>query len=158
MSGLQYQQAYKDSQDEMIKTAVAFAKNIFDKAWDMAKIKDHIDGASVDAAEEIGFKDGEYDWMTVDEAVKQGYLDKRSEFSKARERDMVKVHRETREIKATYDMTEMSITQHGQHGIIDPPEELVEAIRDIESGKTKEPYDREGLKQQVIKLYTKNLK
>jgi len=153
--GVQYQQIYKDAQPHMIKEAVAFAERVFDAAWDTAKIQEHIDGASIDSAEEIGFSDGDYDWMTVDEAVKRGYLQKRSEYSKANERDLVKYNRTTKEIEATADVTEMSIAQHGQHGIIEPPKELKDAIKNIEKGD--EAPNKAALKQQVISLYTKQI-
>jgi hypothetical protein len=155
MSAVQYQQAYKDAEPEMVREAVNFAKEVFDKAYDTAKIQEHIDGLAVDAAEEIGFKDGEYEWMTVDEAVKRKHVSAKSGFSKANERDMVKYNAKTGEVEATFDVTEQSIMQHGQHGVIKPPQELVDAIKDIEAGD-KAP-DKQALKQQVIKMYTKNL-
>jgi len=155
MDAVQYQQAYKNSSPDMVREAVNFAKEVFDKAYDTAKIQEHIDGLSVDAAEEIGFKDGDYEWMTVDEAVKQKHVSAKSGFSKANERDMVKYNTKTGEIEEVYDVTEQSIITHGQHGVIKPPQELVDAIKEIEAGD-KAP-DKQALKQQVIKMYTKNL-
>tara|TARA_Y100000310_G_scaffold338483_1_gene428239 strand:+ start:724 stop:2421 length:1698 start_codon:yes stop_codon:yes gene_type:complete len=150
LTGPQYQARYKQAQPMMVRTAVKFAKEIFDGALDIAKLEEHFDSSFADSAEEMGFKDGDYSYMSIDEAVKKGYMEAKSSASKARERDMVKLDKNNN-VVATWDVTEQGITQHGQHGIIDPPKELIEAIKAIEGG-TASPH-MEGIRQSVIKMY-----
>jgi hypothetical protein len=105
-------------------------------------------------AEEIGFSEGGFDYMTVDVAIKKGFLDARTDSSKANNRDMVKVLNGV--VQATYDVTERSIQDVGQHGITrKPPDALVQAIKDIEEGGG---VDKQLLKKQVMAMYVGQIK
>lgn len=154
LTGPQFQARYKQAQPNMVKSAVKLAKEIFDGALDVAKLEEHFDSTFADSAEEMGFKDGDYSWMTVDEAVKKGYMEARSDASRANNRDMVKLDN-SNNVVSTYDVTEMGISQHGQHGVIEPPKELIKAIKEVEGG-TKNP-DMEGIRQGIVKMYVNSI-
>jgi hypothetical protein len=154
MSGVQYQQVYSNTEPLLIKHAKKFAEEIFEDSYDVATIQKHFEDSSVDIAEEIGFSKGGFDYMTVDVAIKKGFLDARTDSSKANNRDMVKVLNGV--VQATYDVTERSIQDVGQHGITrKPPDALVQAIKDIEEGGG---VDKQLLKKQVMAMYVGQIK
>jgi ribulose bisphosphate carboxylase small subunit len=154
MTGVQYQQVYSNTEPLLIKHAKKFAEEIFEDSYDVATIQKHFEDSSVDIAEEIGFSEGGFDYMTVDMAIKKGFLDARTDSSKANNRDMVKVKDGV--VQATYDVTERSIQDVGQHGITrKPPDALVQAIKDIEKGGG---VDKQLLKTQVMKMYVGQIK
>ena len=153
MTGLQYQKVYTNTESDLAQEAVAFAKRMFDNSWDIAEIQEHFEDVSVESPEEIGYKDGEFEWKTVDQLPDDVKV--KSEFSKARNRDIVKYNVETNTIEAIYDVTEQSIEKVGQHGLATkPPKELVDAIKDIKKGGG---VDKKLLKEQVIKMYESNI-
>ena len=145
-------QIYSRMEGQLVGEAAKLAEEVFDIALsEVEKNLDAGEGGS-DAAEEIGFKDGEFEYMSHDAAMKNPQLVKqlkKQALSAANPRDMVII--KNGQIVGTRDVTEMPIDKIGQHGIVSVPRELTKAIQDVKAGGGE---DMQKLKQGVIKMFT----
>ena len=147
----QFGQIYNKMEPRLVAEAANLAEEIFDISLDA--VEKELKGADgTDAAEEIGFSDGEFTYMSHAEAMKQypeqaGSI-KSQTMSRANPRDIVVV--KDGQIVGTRDVTEMPLTGKGQHGIFNVPRELKEAIKEVKGDGRKTA----ALRQAVIKMFT----
>ena len=150
MTGPQFLNVFSRKKGDMIAYAEQLAKDVFAQSWDIAKIQKEIKLAGELVAEEIGFEAGGFKYVSVNQAIKDGHKLQASESSQANIRDMVKIDAEGK-IVASFDVTEMLITQKGQHGITqEPHDDLIKAIAEIDPDSDKK---MEKLRQGVIKMF-----
>ena len=147
----QFGQIYSRTEPKLIAMAANLAEEIFDISVDA--IEQELKAADgTDAAEEIGFSDGEFTYMSHTEAKKlypdQAHKIENQAMSRANPRDLVVVKDGV--IKGTRDVTEMPLTGKGQHGIFNIPPELKEAIKEVKGDGRKTA----ALRQAVIKMFT----
>lgn len=155
MNGPQFQHAYSRAEGEMVSYAKELAEKVFDQSWDVALLEKHIAEGGEDVAEEMGFTVGDFEYMSVEAAIKDGHKLQVSKSSAANNRDMVKVNKKTGQIEASFDVTEQVITQTGQHGITETlPKDLIEVIKDL---NPKNKGQMEKLRQGVIKMFVKQI-
>jgi len=144
-------QIYNKMEPRLVAEAAALAEEIFDISVD--EVEKELKAADgTDAAEEIGFSDGEFTYMSHTEAMKM-YPDqadkiKKQSMTRANPRDMVVV--KDGQIVGTRDVTEMPISKTGQHGITNVPPELKEAIKEVKGDGRRTA----KLRQAVIKMFT----
>jgi hypothetical protein len=144
-------QIYNKMEPRLVAEATALAEEIFDISVDEVE-KELRAADGTDAAEEIGFSDGEFTYMSHAEAMKM-YPDqadkiKKQSMSRANPRDMVVI--KDGQIVGTRDVTEMPLTKVGQHGITNVPPELKEAIKEVRGDGRRTA----KLRQAVIKMFT----
>ena len=170
----EFSQIYSRSEGNMIQTARAMAKEVFEKAqtelaeeevqkaiaeWNENQT---VRGAKGNKAamspEEIGFKAGEYEYIEYKTAMKNPELAKQldavSADSKAQPRDMVKIKNGV--VEGTMDVTEVGLSDEGQHGVIKVPEGLKKAIKDVEQAG--EGGDMAELKKGVEQMFISAIK
>jgi hypothetical protein len=154
---------YSKQEGMLVKEANKMANEIFDIA--VGEVEKNIGdpnrksgvGGEM-ASEEMGYKYGDFEYMSMAEAKSRykgneelmAQLDRVSSSSKANDRDLVKIKDG---VVSTADVTEQAMTQKGQHGIMEVPKELKEAIKAVKEGGDK---DMELLRQAVVSMYTKN--
>ena len=182
----QFQRIYTGAEGKMIESAKAMATKMFNDAILVAEIQESVVEAldmwgkegkiqvadfnranefESMSAEEIGYEAGAYTYIPYNIAMKHAkyagvaaQLDKISGDSFAQPRDMVKIKDGV--VVETSDVTEMSITQLKQHGIVNVPKELLKAIKDVRKeggghagfGKGSTPNTME-LKKQVQDMF-----
>ena len=144
-------QIYSRAEPKLIAEAKALAEEVFDVS--VKEIEKELKGAKgTDAAEEIGFSDGEFTYMSHAEAMKlypdQADSIRKQSMSRANPRDMVVV--KDGQIVGTRDVTEMPIDKAGQHGITNVPQELKDAIKEVKGDGRRTA----ALRQAVIKMFT----
>ena len=145
-------QIYSKMEPELALQAKSLAEEIFDVA--LKEVEKELQGADgTDAAEEIGFTDGEFTYMSHAEAMKlypqQAESIKKQAMSRANPRDMVVVKDGV--IVGSRDVTEMALTQKGQHGITqEAPKELKDAIKEVKGDGRRTA----ALRQAVINMFT----
>lgn len=147
----QFGQIYSRVEGTLIKEGKGLAEEVFNIA--LKEVEKELQGADgVDVAEEIGFKDGDFEYMSHTAAMQKypqlaGQLQKQQQ-SLANPRDMVII--KNGQIVGTKDVTEMPIDKIGQHGITNVPPSLKKAIKEIKDGGG----NMEKLRQGVIKMFT----
>jgi hypothetical protein len=145
-------QVYSKMEPELALQAKSLAEEIFDVA--LKEVEKELQGAEgTDAAEEIGFTDGEFTYMSHAEAMKlypeQADSIKKQSKSRANPRDMVVIKDGL--IVGSRDVTEMALTQKGQHGITqEAPKELLDAIKEVKGDGRRTA----ALRQAVIDMFT----
>jgi len=147
----QFGNIYSRMEPKLVAMAANLAEEIFQISVDEIE-KELKASEGTDAAEEIGFSDGEFTYMSHDEAMNQ-YPDqadkiKKQSMSRANPRDMVIVKDGV--IVGTRDVTEMPLTGEGQHGITKVPQELKDAIKEVRGDGRKTA----ALRQAVISMFT----
>ena len=146
-----FSQIYSNQESQFSKEAIEMANEIFDRAVD--EVEKELEGAEgTDVAEEIGFKEGDFEYMSHKAALnKYPHLApqlQKQQRSRANERDLVIIKNGA--IVGTQDVTEMPIDKIGQHGIVKVPPSLSKAIRDVKEGGG----NLEKLRQGVIRMFT----
>jgi len=147
----QFGNIYSRVEPTLIAEAKAMAEEVFQISLD--EVKKELQAAEgTDAAEEIGFSDGEFEYISHAEAISRYGKDhpslKKQTLSRANPRDMVVI--KDGAIVGTRDVTEMPLTGKGQHGITEVPQDLKDAIKEVKGDGRKTA----ALRQAVIKMFT----
>tara|TARA_R100000458_G_scaffold47568_1_gene46377 strand:+ start:298 stop:2199 length:1902 start_codon:yes stop_codon:yes gene_type:complete len=156
---------YSRAEDRLIKEATSLAEEIFNIAEDIVvKSFEKAEGGER-AAEEIGFTEGEFEYVSHAEALArykgtdkgkalEAQLKSDSKLSSANETDMVLLKDGV--LESIIDVTEMPLTQKGQHGVTRVPPELVELIAEAKAGPEGKigESDLPKLKQAVKSMFT----
>lgn len=143
---------YSQMEPRLAAEAISLASDIFDMAVD--EVEKSLEAEKgTDSAEEVGFKDGDFEYLSHEAALAKypqlsGGLKKQS-MSAANPRDLVII--KDGQIVGTRDVSEMPIDKLGQHGIVDIPKELSDAIKAVKENGGE---DMGKLKQGVIKMFT----
>jgi hypothetical protein len=150
----QFQRIYTGAEEQMIIQAKAMATEMFNDAILVAEIQESVIEAldmwgkegkiqvsdfnranefESMSAEEVGYEAGNYKYIPYKIAIKddriRAQLDEISKRSFAQPRDMVKIKDGV--VVETADVTEMSLTQLKQHGIVNVPKELLKAVKAV---------------------------
>jgi hypothetical protein len=140
-----FAQVYKDTEPELQKVASALAKEFFRKSLNKKIMNEFFEGsmgsiskklkAGGQTQEEMGYSTENFEYMSFAEAKAKGLVDEKSKYSKANDRDMVKINKKTRMVESILDVTEMGATELG-HGMVEGDSEtsymLDEVIADID--------------------------
>ena len=155
----QFANVYSQMDSKLANEALKLAETMFDMAIKEVEKELTAGSGKERSAEEIGYKEGDFEYMSHAEAMKRyphlrGQLEPMSKLSRANELDMVKIVGEGKNatIEFVQDVSEMDVLGKGQHGITRVPEELKAAIGEAMAegaGKTQ----LMQIKEAVIKMY-----
>jgi len=153
---------YSRMEPRLAAEAIALAEDMFDMAIEEVEKELEAGAGTERSAEEIGYKEGDFEYMSHAEAMRryphlQPQLKSSAKMSKANELDMVKIKGEGEDaiIEHVQDVTEMDVLGKGQHGITRVPKELKEAIENAKSGGGTELAQ---IKEAMIRMYQKSIK
>jgi hypothetical protein len=165
---------YRKAENELIKISTEMAADIFDKA--VSQVDENLKTTSRSpqspmASEEMGYSEGDFQYMNHSQvlaAIGSGEIKDpdgslaaqitKTKGSKANPADLYKIVTtgDKSTIELTQDVTEMDITDIGQHGITNLPPELLATIEEVkkgDEGSVNQVANLAKLKQGVIEMY-----
>ena len=164
-----FQNIYSKTEPKLIEEARTTANLVFNNALDEVQLEEAFESGAAGEITEMGYKAGDYEYMPYAQAKAQdkGYwldpemselLDKKVKDSAANVRDMVKVQHTNKGavMERIFDVTEMSLGEPGQHGIVETSKELKTAIKSaIATGGDPKSPEMKILKTEVEQMFIK---
>ena len=153
---------YSKMEPKLIQQAKQMVTEMFDEAVQLIDegINEGTREGGPMSSEEMGYSAGDFEYLNHDQVIQQYGNNpeimaqiQKIKGSTANPGDLYRI--KNGQLELIQDVTEMPLEQKGQHGIVDLPKELIQAIKEIKAGDNE---DLEALRQGVQKMYTNAIK